>query len=180
MHFAWEVKNNVSFEQVVMHIEQGDLLDIIKHPNNAKYAHQKVLVVMIKNYVYAVPFVEEDVNTRFLKTIIPSRKLTKKYLGAIMKEYKLDKEEQALLESIENDEWVSVDNLQNEINQHQEIAKNTLKKDKRINIRLSSFDLEALKTSAVEMGLPYQTLISSILHQYVSGRLVPSDDSKQH
>ena len=95
-----------------------------------------------------------------------------------MKDYKLDKEEQELLKSIENDEWVSVDNLQDEIKEHQEIAKNSLKKDKRINIRLSSFDLEALKTNAVEMGMPYQTLISSILHQYISGRLVPLDDNK--
>ena len=95
-----------------------------------------------------------------------------------MKDYKLDKEEQELLDSIENDEWVSVDNLQLKIKEHQEIAKNTLKKDKRINIRLSSFDLEALKTNAVEMGLPYQTLVSSILHQYITGRLVPLDDSK--
>ena len=73
---------DISFEQVVMHIEQGDLLDIIKHPNSEKYSHQKILVVLIKNYVYAVPFVEEDEKTRFLKTVIPSRKLTKKYLGA--------------------------------------------------------------------------------------------------
>ncbi len=95
-----------------------------------------------------------------------------------MIDYKLDKEEQELLDSIENDEWVSVDNLQLKIKEHQEIAKNTLKKDKRINIRLSSFDLEALKTNAVEMGMPYQTLVSSILHQYISGRLVPLDDNK--
>ncbi len=73
---------DISFEQVVMHIEQGDLLDIIKHPNSEKYSHQKILVVLIKNYVYAVPFVEEDDKTMFLKTIIPNRKLTKKYLGA--------------------------------------------------------------------------------------------------
>jgi len=93
-----------------------------------------------------------------------------------MKEYKLDKEEQELLDSVENGEWVSVANLQQEIKKHQEIAKNTLKKDKRINIRLSSFDLEALKTNAVEMGMPYQTLVSSILHQYISGRLKPVDE----
>ena len=73
---------NVSFEQVVMHIEEGDLLDIIKHPNDEKYSHQKILIVLIKDYVYAIPFVEEDDGTKFLKTIIPSRKLTKKYLGA--------------------------------------------------------------------------------------------------
>ena len=89
-----------------------------------------------------------------------------------MKDYLFDDEENELLQSLESQEWESVDNLKNEIIQHQEIAKNTLKKDKRINIRLSSNDLESLKTNAVEMGLPYQTLVSSVLHQYVTGRLV--------
>ena len=89
-----------------------------------------------------------------------------------MKDYELDQEEQNLLQSLENNEWESVENLQDEIKVHQDIAKNTLKKDKRINIRLSSNDLEALKTNAVELGLPYQTLVSSILHQYASGRLI--------
>jgi predicted DNA binding CopG/RHH family protein len=89
-----------------------------------------------------------------------------------MIDYKLDKEEQELLESIESGEWQSVDNLEDEIKKHREIAKNTLKKDKRINIRLSSNDLQMLKTTAVELGMPYQTLVSSVLHQYVTGRLV--------
>ena len=89
-----------------------------------------------------------------------------------MIDYKLDKEEQELLESIESGEWQSVDNLEDEIKKHKDIAKNTLKKDKRINIRLSSNDLQMLKTTAVELGMPYQTLVSSVLHQYVTGRLV--------
>jgi len=88
------------------------------------------------------------------------------------KEYLLDDEENELLQSLETGEWESVDNLKIEISQHKEVAKNTLRKDKRINIRLSSNDLESLKTNAVEMGLPYQTLVSSVLHQYVTGRLV--------
>ena len=70
----------ISFEQIVMHIEQGNLIDIIRHPNSAKYANQKILIVNIEHYIYAIPFVE-DGNGIFLKTIIPSRKLTKKYLG---------------------------------------------------------------------------------------------------
>ena len=89
-----------------------------------------------------------------------------------MIDYKLDSEELELLESLENDEWQSVKDSDQEIRGHQEIAKNTMKKDKRINIRVSSKDLEMLKTTAVELGLPYQTLVSSILHQYVTGRLV--------
>ncbi len=87
----------------------------------------------------------------------------------------LDNEEKELMESLETGEWVSVDNLEEEIKLHKKIATNTLKKDKRINIRLSSIDLEAIKTNAVEMGLPYQTLVSSILHQYITGRLTPKN-----
>lgn len=70
---------DVCFEQVILHIEQGELLDILEHPNKEQYAHQKVLVVRIDDYIYAVPFVE-DGDIRFLKTIIPSRKLTRDYL----------------------------------------------------------------------------------------------------
>ncbi len=88
-----------------------------------------------------------------------------------MNKYQLDKEEKELLNSIESGQWTSVDNLEDEISSHQVVAKNTLQKDKRINIRLSSNDLEALKTNASELGLPYQTLVSSVLHQYATNRL---------
>jgi len=62
-----------------------------------------------------------------------------------MKEFDLDQEETELLASVEAGEWVSVDNLKDEISVHKEIAKNTLKKDKRVNLRMSSKDLEAIK-----------------------------------
>ena len=89
-----------------------------------------------------------------------------------MKEFDLDQEETELLASVEAGEWVSVDSLKDEISVHKEIAKNTLKKDKRVNLRMSSKDLEAIKTYAVEEGLPYQTLMSSVLHKFITGRLV--------
>jgi len=72
-------ERNLSFEQIVSHVESGDLLDIVEHPNKEKFAHQKILIVQIENYAIAVPFVEKG-KERFLKTIIPSRKLTKQYL----------------------------------------------------------------------------------------------------
>ena len=74
----------ISFEQIVIHIEMGNLIDIIRHPNQVKYVNQKILIVNIKNYIYIVPFVEgkENKNERFLKTIIKSRQFTKRYLGA--------------------------------------------------------------------------------------------------
>ncbi len=89
-----------------------------------------------------------------------------------MKEFKLNKEETDLLDSLESGEWDSVENLEEEISFHQNIAKNTLKKDKRVNLRMSAKDLEAIKTFAVEEGLPYQTLMSSVLHKFITGRLV--------
>jgi len=72
-------ERNISFEQVVWHIEQGYLLDVIEHSNQAKYPGQRIFVVNIENYAHLVPFVESE-NEVFLKTIIPSRKATKKYL----------------------------------------------------------------------------------------------------
>jgi len=71
---------DVSFEQMVMHIENGDLLDIIKHSNSEKYSNQKILVINVNNYIYTVSFIENN-DERFLKTIIPNRRFTKKYIG---------------------------------------------------------------------------------------------------
>ncbi len=61
-------------------MEKGNLLDVIKHDNPDKYPKQKIFIVRIDNYVYLIPFVENDLEI-FLKTIIPSRKMTRKYLG---------------------------------------------------------------------------------------------------
>ena len=85
---------------------------------------------------------------------------------------KLMKAERELLTAVERGEWRSVKNLEKERARYQKYARATLKKDRRINIRLSQKDLEALQTLALEEGLPYQTLIASILHKYVSGSLV--------
>ena len=84
--FDWDEKKSnllkqcrgVSFEEVVFHIENGDLLARLDH-SNPKYALQQIFVVRMNDYVYAVPFVEDE-EKYFLKTIIPSRKLTRNYL----------------------------------------------------------------------------------------------------
>ncbi len=68
----------MSFEEVIFHIQNGDLLAKLDHPNRSKYSHQQIFVVRIGNYVYAVPFVEDE-KKYFLKTVIPSRKLKKEY-----------------------------------------------------------------------------------------------------
>jgi hypothetical protein len=70
----------VSFEQVMLAIISGDLIDRVKHPNPEKYPNQRVFLVKIDNYIYSVPYVEDDEKI-FLKTIIPNSKTTKKHLG---------------------------------------------------------------------------------------------------
>lgn len=87
-YYAWSPKKNeqlkeergVSFEDVVFHIGAGDEVDIFDHPNQKRYPGQKISVVLIEGYAYLVPFVESEEEI-FLKTIIPSRKATKQYIG---------------------------------------------------------------------------------------------------
>jgi uncharacterized DUF497 family protein len=88
-YFSWDSTKNralraargISFEEIVYHIERGDVLDILENPNQQRYAGQRVPVVNVQGYAYLVPFVESDAEV-FLKTIIPSRKATQRYLKA--------------------------------------------------------------------------------------------------
>ena len=89
MIFDWNNEKNmmlkrnrsISFERIIVAIEQDDLLDILEHPNKEKYPNQLLLLVEIDRYVYVVPCVLEN-DVCFLKTIFPSRKYTAKYLGS--------------------------------------------------------------------------------------------------
>lgn len=74
------LEREISFQQIIGELEADRELDIVKHPNNTKYPGQEVFIVEIGGYVYAVPFMKHD-GYFFLKTIFPSRKLTKKYLS---------------------------------------------------------------------------------------------------
>lgn len=86
-YFDWDQKKNeelkrerdISLEEVLVAIEEGNILDIIEHPNKERYPNQKIFIVKINNYAYLIPFVEDDEKI-FLKTIIPSRKATKNYI----------------------------------------------------------------------------------------------------
>ena len=70
----------ISFEEIVFHIENGDELDVYPHPNQERYPNQLISVVAVNSYAYLVPYVESE-QGMFLKTIIPSRKATKRYIG---------------------------------------------------------------------------------------------------
>ena len=87
---------------------------------------------------------------------------------------RLDREEHALLASLEDDSWESVPRLSAEKKRFQAIAKQTFNKTRRVNLRLSEKDFTDAHSKALEEGLPYQTLLSSIIHKYLSGRLVDS------
>ena len=86
--FAWNSEKNellraergISFEEVVLNIQLGNEVDIFEHPNQERYPGQQISVVVIEGYAYLVPFFENEEEI-FLKTIIPSRKATKQYLG---------------------------------------------------------------------------------------------------
>jgi predicted DNA binding CopG/RHH family protein len=85
---------------------------------------------------------------------------------------KLTKEEKEILDSFEKDEWVPVTNLTKRKKELMAYARNTLRKDKRLNIRISERDLLELQKRAVNEGLPYQTYVSSIIHKFINGVLV--------
>jgi len=86
--YVWNEEKNqrlksergVSFEEIIVHLAIGDLLDIVEHPHPEKYQGQHIFIVKMRDYAWLVPFVESE-DKIFLKTIIPSRKATKKYLG---------------------------------------------------------------------------------------------------
>ena len=82
---------------------------------------------------------------------------------------KLTKEEKNVLDSVERGEWKRIPSFKREAKRYQEYAKATLRKDKRVNIRMTEKDLVHFQKKAVEEGLPYQTFISSILHKYING-----------
>ena len=88
-YFSWNPEKNdqlrrdrgITFEEIVFHIERGDVLDLLEHPNKDRYPGQRVFISEVEAYAYIVSFVESESEV-FLKTIIPGRKATKKYLGS--------------------------------------------------------------------------------------------------
>jgi predicted DNA binding CopG/RHH family protein len=150
-YFDWDDAKNaklrsergIGFEEIVFHIERGDLLDILGHPNPERYGGQRIFVVRREDYVYLVPFPPSPAGVQ--------RGLRR--------------------ESVERGEWKSAGGSKRERARFSRYAKATFRKDRRLNIRVSSKDLEAIQKRALAEGLPYQTLISSVLHKYVSGRL---------
>jgi len=178
--FAWNDEKNVwlknerqiSFEEIALAIEWGFLLDILERPNPEKYPGQRIFVVQIEDYVYLVPFVENE-NEVFVENDHSQSQSNPQVLERkrAMSDLKLQPDELELLASYENEEWQSVKNVREQAAQYQAYARATFRKDRRVNIRISERDLLALQRRALREGIPYQTLIASILHKYVTGAL---------
>lgn len=79
-NLALKTERGISFEEVLVAISQGGLLDVVEHPNKAKYANQRIFIVRIRDYAFLVPFVETG-GEIFLKTVIPSQSATKTYIS---------------------------------------------------------------------------------------------------
>lgn len=163
--FRWDPDKNerlkvvrgISYEEIVLAVEEGGLRDVLVHPNQKRCPGQMVLVVSYREYVYLVPSVEED-EYYFLKTIIRQMK-------------KLDRYERGILSAYEKGKLVSARPTRAQLDAFREAARATFIKNRRVNIRLSAADLMDIQARAYEEGVPYQTLIASVLHKYVSGRL---------
>ena len=91
----------------------------------------------------------------------------------------LDNDEKEILKDFEEGNFVSVDNLEEESALAKRAAKNFMKRDSRINIRISAADLNMVRRIAVQEGLPYQTLLASVIHKFVTGRLVNKEGGAQ-
>lgn len=91
---------------------------------------------------------------------------------------KLKSEEKEILEAFESGRLKRIENVEKDIDEHRLVAEETFKKDARINIRLSSRDLRAIQARALKEGIPYQTLVSSVLHKFVDGQLVEKAANK--
>lgn len=183
--FDWDPKKNkqlieerdFSFEGVIFHLQSDGLLDdIVVHSNQKKHSRQRIFIVAIEDYAYIVPYVESD-NEILLQTIAPSRKQLSSFWERTMGNVKLNEEEKQLLEIYDSNAFKSVVTPARS-KQIREAAANTFKKDKRINIRISSRDLDAIQKRALIEGIPYQTLVSSIIHKYVSGSLHDVSNNK--
>jgi len=92
-----------------------------------------------------------------------------------MKMTRANREEAAIARSYEAGEWKPVKNRRAEIRRYQALVRETLRKSRRVNIRLAAQDLEGMQRRALEEGIPYQTLMASIIHKYVTGKLTESE-----
>ena len=174
---------NICFEDIVAAVESGGLLDDVEHPNIEKYPGQRLLVVALNDYVYAVPYVE-TADGIFLKTAFPESEaesslhaFAKTAGGALPMTMDpkvgrfLNAEEAELIETFEKGAAPLVGALTTERRTEIEaMARSTMADERtKISLRVPKRDLTKLKSRALQEGVPYQTLINALIRRYVSG-----------
>ena len=170
-------ERGVDFDTVLSALENNAIYRVTQHPNPEKYPHQFVCEVVIGDYIYIVPFVLQGEHGIFFQNSVREPQSDKKTQkdDPMKKNDRYAFEDEADIEAIEafeRGELVPVKNQAAMKAMLKEAAINyRKKKEARINIRLPETDLEGLKLRAEEEGMPYQTLIASILHKFVTGRL---------
>ena len=147
-------------------------MDVLEHPNQDDYPGQLIYAVEIDKYIHLEPFVTQSDGTLFLKTIIPSRKATRDYWKeADIVNDQLSEEESDVRDRFERGELRSAPDAEREAELAQRAARNTFNKTRRVNLRVTERDFKLAHARAREEGIPYQTLLSSVIHKYLSGRL---------
>ncbi|MCF6268170.1 MAG: hypothetical protein L3J41_00500 [Melioribacteraceae bacterium] len=175
MDIVWDREKNkwlklnrgIFFEEITDIILSGNILDVLENPSRE---NQQYYVIEIKSYTWVVPFLIDSKDCLILKTAFPSRKFHEKY-GGKMKEIKLTKDEKLIEDNISEFRPIS----EKKVAKINEILANA-RKNKSISLRISNYDLEMLKEKAERIGMPYQTLINSVLHKYVTNQLLEEDE----
>jgi predicted DNA binding CopG/RHH family protein/uncharacterized DUF497 family protein len=160
-------ERGISFEDVAQIILDGKYLEILENP---VHPEQMIFVVGYRAYTYAVPFIIDAEDNIVLKTVFPSRKLHKGVRKGKTMKRKLDSFERQIEHAAG-----SFHPLPRERRQKVEEIITRVRKSHTVNIRIAKSVLDEIKRRSQREGLPYQTLISSVLHKYVTDRLVDED-----
>ena len=174
---AWLIRERgLGFEHIIALIESSKLIEVLEHPNAERYPNQLLYEVDVDGYVHIVPVVRES-RTLFLKHDLSEpqgdQETQERRVGMRRRGFYDDEERDLITAYEQRVEFSPVTDQQRAKRSAVEAARRYLRKDARINIRLSTADLEMLKRRAAQEGLPDQTLIASVLHKYVS-RSAPS------
>ena len=165
---ALKLERNIDIDEIVELIIDKKYLDILEHP---KRGNQQIFILSYKDYIHVVPFVVDKNDDIVIKTVFPSRNFHKIYKESFKMKNKLDSNEQIIEDEAENYRKVS-DKKKRKI---ESILMKSSKK-KVITLRLNDDDLVQIKTIAINEGIPYQTLISSVLHKYINNRFVDKNE----
>ena len=144
-------------------------MDVVAHPNQDRYPGQSIYVLEIDGYIYLVPFV---IGEEISEDDYPESKSNERiHRRRIVMNEQMDAEEREILEAFEQGNLHSQPGAAGEIEEARQAARNTFNKTRRVNLRVTDRDFDLAHLKAREEGIPYQTLLSSVIHKYLSGRL---------